>query len=587
MNLYQASFLNAVRQFPDNTALYTEDSSGKANRSLAKTFTYQTLFEVSQRWGNNIAHLTNKHNKEQRPVAIYGGRQWQMYAGILAILSTNNAYVPLNNKQPANRISKVLSQIDGQVLLVAENEDPTEFLQLTGPSLLVIYLGADTPIWLTKNGHHQCFNIDEVDVAVTAAMCSSSMPIASSTLANNIRPLSDQLNDAELKLTTANHYAYILFTSGSTGVPKGIAVSHKNIVSHLVRLDQLLRLTATDKVSQFFELSFDLSVHDMFSCWSKGAALYVIPSERLMCPLTFIKQHELTVFSGVASILSFMDRLSLLKPQQLPHLRVSCFGGEKLLTNQALKWQQCAHNSRVINIYGPTECTITATYYELSNKQTIKSASVPIGKALPGLSTILVTDNQKITSANTLAELYLAGDQLVEGYFQDAEKTQQAFITLTTDVAEAPIRYYRTGDIVYYDEQQNIVFHGRNDHQFKTSGHRVEAAEIEDAVVNFSNDITWCVVSAQTENAGNTRIMAFIETAQVSNPALHSDDINQQMISKLRKHCLQHLPAYMVPDEFILSPSLPRNISGKVDIKALLNNRNNRNKHSPKEVTPC
>jgi len=594
MNLYQASFLNAVRQFPDNTALYTEDSSGKANSSSVKKFTYQMLFELSQRWGNYIAHLTNKHNKEQRPVAIYGGRQWQMYAGILAILSTNNAYVPLNNKQPANRISKVLSQIDGQVLLVAENEDPTEFLQLTGPSLLVIYLGADTPIWLTKNGHHQCFNIDEVDVAVTAAMCSSSMPIASSTLTSNTRSLSDQLNDAELKLKTANHYAYILFTSGSTGVPKGIAVSHKNIVSHLVRLDQLLRLTATDKVSQFFELSFDLSVHDMFSCWSKGAALYVIPSERLMCPLTFIKQHELTVFSGVASILSFMDRLSLLKPQQLPHLRVSCFGGEKLLTNQALKWQQCAHNSRVINIYGPTECTITATYYELSNKQTIKSASVPIGKALPGLSTILVTDNQKITSANTLAELYLAGDQLVEGYFQDAEKTQQAFITLTTDVAEAPIRYYRTGDIVYYDEQQNIVFHGRNDHQFKTSGHRVEAAEIEDAVVNFSNDITWCVVSAQTENAGNTRIMAFIETAQVSNPALHSDDINQQMISELRKHCLQHLPAYMVPDEFNLYPYLPRNISGKVDIKALLNNdgqataiNKTSNKFSPKEATPC
>ncbi|TWX64577.1 amino acid adenylation domain-containing protein [Colwellia demingiae] len=590
MNLYQASFLNAVRQFPDNTALYTEESSGKANRSSAKTFTYQKLFEVSQRWGNYIAHF----NKEQRPVAIYGGRQWHMYAGILAILSTNNAYVPLNNKQPANRISKVLSQIDGQVLLVAENEDPTELLQLTEPSLVVIYLGADNAKWLSNNWHHQCFSIGDIDLAVTTTSSSTSTPIPSSTLTSNTRSLSDQLNDAELKLKTANHFAYILFTSGSTGVPKGIAVSHKNIVSHLGRLDELLRLKATDKVSQFFELSFDLSVHDMFSCWSKGAALYVIPSERLMCPLAFIKQHELTVFSGVASILSFMDRLSLLKPQQLPHLRVSCFGGEKLLTNQALKWQQCAHNSRVINIYGPTECTITATYYELSDNQTIKSASVPIGKALPGLSTILVTDKQKITSTNTLAELYLAGDQLVEGYFQDAEKTQQAFITLITDVGKTPVRYYRTGDIVYYDEQQNIVFHGRNDHQFKTSGHRVEAAEIEDAIVNFSNDITWCVVSAQTEIAGNTRIMAFIETAQVSNPALHSDDINQQKISELRKHCLQHLPAYMVPDEFNLYRHLPRNISGKVDINALLNNavpatsiNKTSNKFTPKEATPC
>ena len=582
MNLYQASFLNTVRQFPDNTALYTEDSSNKGNARQVKAFTYQGLFELSQRWGDYIAHF----NQKQCPVAVFGGRQWHMYAGILAILSTNSAYVPLNNKQPDNRNSKVLSQIDSKVLLVAENEDPTDLLQLINTSLVVIYLGDDTPQWLANSWHHQCFTIGELALVVSSASNSStSEPLM--TIEKGFCSITAQLNVAEAKLKTANQHAYLLFTSGSTGEPKGIAVSHKNIVSHLDRLDQLLQLKVTDKVSQFFELSFDLSIHDMFSCWSKGAALYVIPSEQLICPLAFIKQHKLTVFSGVASVLSFMDKLSLLKPQQLPHLRVSCFGGEKLLTNQALKWQQCAHNSRVINIYGPTECTITATYYELSSNQSITSASVPIGKALPGLSAILVTDNKKITTANTLSELYLAGDQLVEGYFHDTEKTQQAFITLPTDKTDPPIRYYRTGDIVYYNEQKNIVFHGRNDHQFKASGHRVEAAEIEDAIVSFSSEITWCVVSAQTDITGHTRIIAFIETAQSSNSDLHLADIDQQRISALRKHCLQHLPAYMVPDEFILSPSLPRNISGKVDIKALLSNRDNSNKHSPKEVTPC
>ena len=582
MNLYQASFLNTVRQFPDNTALYTEDSSNKGNARQVKAFTYQGLFELSQRWGDYIAHF----NQKQCPVAVYGGRQWHMYAGILAILSTNSAYVPLNNKQPDNRNSKVLSQIDSKVLLVAENEDPTDLLQLINTSLVVIYLGDDTPQWLANSWHHQCFTIGELALVVSSASNSStSEPLM--TIEKGFCSITAQLNVAEAKLKTANQHAYLLFTSGSTGEPKGIAVSHKNIVSHLDRLDQLLQLKVTDKVSQFFELSFDLSIHDMFSCWSKGAALYVIPSEQLICPLAFIKQHKLTVFSGVASVLSFMDKLSLLKPQQLPHLRVSCFGGEKLLTNQALKWQQCAHNSRVINIYGPTECTITATYYELSSNQSITSASVPIGKALPGLSAILVTDNKKITTANTLSELYLAGDQLVEGYFHDTEKTQQAFITLPTDKTDPPIRYYRTGDIVYYNEQKNIVFHGRNDHQFKASGHRVEAADIEDAIVSFSTEITWCVVSAQTDITGHTRIIAFIETAQSSNSDLHLADIDQQRISALRKHCLQHLPAYMVPDEFILSPSLPRNISGKVDIKALLSNRDNSNKHSPKEVTPC
>lgn len=585
MNLYQASFLNAVRQFPDNIALHTTDIRSDATQ--IKILTYQQLFELSQQWGSYIAHF----NQEQGPIAVYGGRQWQMYAGILAILSTNNAYVPLNNKQPANRNSKVLAQINSRVLLVAESEDPTELLQLTQQSLIVIYLGANKPNWLANNWHHQCFDIEELALVVSAVDASSaSMPLA---INSNIScSLAAQLRAAEVKLNTVNKNAYILFTSGSTGTPKGIAVSHKNIVNHLQRLDQLLQLKSTDKVSQFFELSFDLSVHDMFSCWSKGAALYVIPNEQLMCPLAFIKQHQLTVFSGVASVLSFMDRLSLLKPQQLPTLRVSCFGGEKLLTKQALKWQQCADNSRVINIYGPTECTITATYYELGKNKPITSASVPIGKALPGLSALLVIDNQKITSPNTLAELYLAGDQLVEGYFQDTKKTQQAFITLNNDTTEAPIRYYRTGDIVYYNEQHDIVFHGRNDHQFKISGHRVEAAEIENIIVSFSNDVTWCVVSAQTEVTDNTTIIAFIETAEVVDPTLHSEDTNQSIITALRQHCLQYLPAYMMPDEFILATALPRNVSGKVDIKTLLNNRKNKlsvskNKHSPLEVTPC
>jgi amino acid adenylation domain-containing protein len=581
MNLYQASFLKSVRQFPHNIALYTEDNSDLVNSAPSTTFTYQALFNLSQRWGNCITHL----NKGQGAVAIYGGRQWQMYAGILATLSTNTAYVPLNNKQPANRSNKVLSQINCKVLLVAEKEDPTALLHLTKLALVVIYLGEDDPKWLTNNSHHNCVKIEEINVGVSV----------SPSLKDEKRSITTKLIEAESKLKTANRYAYILFTSGSTGTPKGIAVSHANIVNHLTRLDELLQLKATDKVSQFFELSFDLSVHDMFSCWSKGAALYVIPSEQLMCPFAFIKQHTLTVFSTVASSLSFMDKLSLLQPQQLPHLRVSCFGGEKLLTSQALSWQQCAHNSRVLNIYGPTECTITATYYELSNNHSITSASVPIGKALPGLSAILINDNKKVSTINTLAELYLAGDQLVDGYLQDTAKTEQAFITLKLSNEETTKRYYRTGDIAYYDEQQNIVFHGRNDHQFKVSGHRVEAAEIEAAIMNFSTNISWCVVSAQTKIMGNTTIIAFIENAEELSLNTHANGSEQQIKSALRTHCLQHLPAYMVPDEFILCPYLPRNLSGKVDIKALLQNSKKQRLHakninykiSTNEATPC
>ncbi|ALO34736.1 hypothetical protein CMT41_08430 [Colwellia sp. MT41] len=570
MNLYQASFATSAKQFPNNIALYvdasaTKNNSVKGKKGQVKTFTYHALFALSQQWANSIRYF----NDASCPVAIYGGRQWQMYAGILAILASNNAYVPLNIKQPAKRNSQILSAINSQVLLVAANEDPSELLQHTKQPLVVLYLGTNTPNWCLNNKRHQYFNIDD-------AISISSADLRANTTATTTT------NIASL---TAYPYAYILFTSGSTGTPKGIAVSHKNIISHLHRLDKLLKITARDKVSQFFELSFDLSVHDMFSCWHKGAALYIIPNEQLICPMAFIKKHQLSVFSAVASALSFMDKMRLLKPQQLPSLRLSCFGGEKLLTSQALKWQKCAHNSRVINLYGPTECTITATYFELSDQQEITSASVPIGQALPGLTAILVKDNKEITTSNTLAELYLAGDQLVDGYYQDSKKTAQAFITLASPLAQSATRFYRTGDIVYYDQQKNIVFHGRNDQQFKVSGHRVEAAEIETAIVSFSNDITWCVVAAHVDHSGNTRIIAFIEYQQnlpsssKSNSASSSTSVldnYQHTLGALRKHCLQHLPTYMVPDEFNFQPLLPRNISGKVDIKALLSADHNK-----------
>lgn len=329
-------------------------------------------------------------------MAIYGSRQWQMYAGILAILASDNAYVPLNIKQPAKRNNKVLSEINSQVLLVADNEDPTEILQQIEQPLVVLYLGTDSPSWLLNNKLHQCFKIDDVNSNIVSSTTATSvMPTAiNNTAISPMTSAAAESTNGKNKLLTQSSDAYILFTSGSTGTPKGIAVSHQNIINHLHRLDKLLKLTAKDKVSQFFELTFDLSVHDMFSCWHKGAALYIIPAEQLICPMAFIQKHQLTVFSAVASTLSFMDKMRLLKPQQLPSLRRSCFGGEKLLTNQALKWQTCAYKSRVINLYGPTECTITATYFELTDKK-ITSASVPIGQALPGLTAILVTDTKR------------------------------------------------------------------------------------------------------------------------------------------------------------------------------------------------
>jgi len=525
MNLYQETFLTSATAYPKNVALWTEQ----------KSFTYQALVEIVQLWAKKIVVQSQQHSLQKPlPIAIYGGRQWQMYAGILSILAAKSAYVPLNNKQPASRNASILQQVGSQLLLVAANEDPNELLCLSQSSLTVIYLGEDKPNWFKHNPQHSYCLINQV-----------------------------VKSEADKKQSLAVHQqanqAYILFTSGSTGIPKGIAVSQQNIISHIHRLDSQLNINSSDKVSQFFELSFDLSVHDLFSCWAKGAALFVIPDHQLICPMQFIKQHQLTVFSAVASVLSFIDKFGLLTTKQLPSLKLSCFGGEKLLTKQALQWQACANNSRVLNLYGPTECTITALIYQINSKQPPHSNSVPIGNPLSGLTAILVRDEQVITTTNTLAELYLAGDQLVDGYWQDEEKTAQTFVhlNLRKDKDEST-RYYKTGDLAYYDENNNLVFHARNDHQFKVSGHRIEATDIETNILHFNDCITWCTVKAIADKQSEqTHIHAFIESEQDIEP------------HQLQQYCLTKLPRYMVPDHFHCQRYLPRNASGKVDIKLL------------------
>ena len=515
MNIFQTVFAKSATQWPDNIALCVEQ----------KQFTYQALLQLSLNWASQI----NDYKPEQAPIAIYGGKQWHMYAGILAILATKSSYVPLSNEQPVSRTNAILAQLNCQILLVAEGEDIDELLQQHQEKLTIIYLGADKPNWLNKLCLHTIITLDSK------------------------KKLSPQKQQS-IQSNKDNHYAYIMFTSGSTGTPKGIAVSKKNLISHLKRLDEILQIKPYDRVSQFFALNFDLSVHDMFSCWQKGAALYVLPKQHTMFPSQFIKQNEITVFSAVASVLSFIDKLGKLTPNDLPSLRLSCFGGEKLLTAQAKKWQTCAPNSKVINLYGPTECTITATYFDFSAASVMpNSASVPIGKPLPGLITRLIKDNELINKKHTLAELYIAGDQVVDGYWQDTAKTSQAFVCL-----EDNIRYYRTGDIVYLNDHNELVFHGRNDFQFSMNGYRVEAGEIESAILNFDDAITWCTVKALNEpKTQQQQIIAFIE----ANRALDTE--------QLKQFCQTRLPNYMLPDSFILTEELPRNINGKVDIKAL------------------
>lgn len=331
--------------------------------------------------------------------------------------------------------------------------------------------------------------------------------------------------------------AYVMFTSGSTGEPKAIEIPHAAAIAYVSHTVERLELGPEDRVSQMHDLTFDFSVHDVWPTWSAGACLCVVPREERFAPAAFIQRQELTVFSCVPSVLASMDRLRLLKPGAFPTLRRAVFCGEALPVELAVKFQEAAPNCVVENMYGPTETTVGITSYrwdpDLSPSR-CRRGLVPIGWPFPGQLAEVVD-----------GELWLSGSQL--GRYLD-DPNHLAFVTPAgSGEPWDGVRWYRTGDLVEQDEGGCLHFVGREDHQVKILGHRVELGEVEAAVRRATGASEVVVLESDGE------LRAVVVT----------DELPTDL------HRTLGLPAHMVPRRWDVVDELPRNENGKVDRRKL------------------
>jgi amino acid adenylation domain-containing protein len=351
--------------------------------------------------------------------------------------------------------------------------------------------------------------------------------------------------------------AYLLFTSGSTGIPKGVMVAHRNVTAYVAYIADRYRITEQDRFSQMFDMTFDLSAADMFVAWERGACICCPPQKALINPGFFIKEKELTVWFSVPSTIAFMKQLGALKPRQYPSLRVSMFCGEPLPVSSASAWLDAAPNSIVENLYGPTELTIACALYKWDpacSPSESELGIVPIGYPFPGMDVLVADSNMTEVKPGEEGELLMNGPQMSMGYWKDAEKTAAAFVTPSgkTDV------YYRTGDRVRRPIGNGPLTHlGRVDFQIKVLGHRVELGEIESVVRRISGLEGVVAVGWPLTSSGCGGIEVFIEG--------ESKDLDV-----LRNGAAAALPDYMVPRRFHFMNMLPRNANGKYDRKALL-----------------
>jgi D-alanine--poly(phosphoribitol) ligase subunit 1 len=347
--------------------------------------------------------------------------------------------------------------------------------------------------------------------------------------------------------------AYVMFTSGTTGRPKGVPVRVESLMAYLDVATKRFGVRPGDRASHFFELTFDLSVHDIFVTLLGGATLVVVPAEQRMLPGRFLREKGISHWFSVPSAADSLHRVGALRPGVFPYLRQTLFCGEPLRWPVAEAWQGAAPNSRVINLYGPTEATIAISYYVVPRRRSRSGdiyGIVPIGQVFEGQRGDIFSKSEASEQTNR-GELRLSGSQVITGYL-DVRDGRDAFASGPEGVC-----WYRTGDAVERDAGGLLHFVGRIDHQLKISGYRVEPAEIEDAIHRgFPGCRSVVVLCDRGRRRG---LVAAIVCGEGDPPAA----------SAVRAACASSLPAYMIPAHIVQLASWPVNANGKIDRAAV------------------
>jgi len=352
--------------------------------------------------------------------------------------------------------------------------------------------------------------------------------------------------------------AYLLFTSGSTGLLKGVGVTHRNVRHFVDAIAARYGISETDRFSQMFDHTVDLSVFDLFVAWEKGACVCCPPSATLLNPDRFIRDSKLTVWLSVPSVGMLMKRLGSLRRGRYPSLRWSLFCGEPLPTELAGAWTEAAPQSVLENLYGPTELTVACAMYRwnpATSPAECRLGIVPIGRPSPGMDALVVDETLREVPPGTAGELLMTGPQRTPGYWQDAESTLRAHVR----PSHRDSVFYRTGDrVVRPIGDGPLTYLGRLDHQIKVSGHRVELGEVEATLRDEPGVEAAVAIGWPTTATGAAGIVAFLTGADIDATAIRSS-----LKSKLQ--------AYAIPHTIRVVSQLPYNQNGKVDRQALIN----------------
>jgi D-alanine--poly(phosphoribitol) ligase subunit 1 len=499
-----------AQRLPDTVALQVD----------GRAFSYLELRVQVQRVAAWLASASKGPNLR---VAIFARRSLETYLGILAACWAGGTYVPINPSLPEERLAQMLGAVEPHAIVVDRAHLPLLTPRLRGNArVLAPCLDGALDSGRSVDGAGALPAYDPADAP---------------------RPVAPE------------HPGYIEFTSGTTGVPKGVVVPVGAVRQFVAVNRDLLEVGPADRTAGLAEITFDISVFDMFFTWDRGAALCVVPATQTMAPLRYLQEQPITVLFSVPSMVEMMSRMKLLQPNGLPRLRVSIFSGEPLPVTLAELWRAAAPGSTVDNFYGPTEAAVACSRerFEGAERTPSERGIVSIGRPFPGTRLAVLDGQRQIAAPGVAGELAIGGAQLALGYYADPERTAQKFVTLAGE------RWYLTGDQARADADGRYFYLGRLDNQVKVRGHRVELEEVEAHLRAVSGVDAVAVVAWPVRNGTADGLVAFLGDESLATRA-----------GEIRKGLRGRLPGHMVPTALHFIAALPLSANGKLDRRALV-----------------
>lgn len=478
--------------FPDKTAFADEK----------KSISFQELKHQAQAVGTCIVN----QGLFKRPVVVFMEKGVDVLTSFMGIAYSCNFYSPIDVDMPASRVNKILEVLQPELVITTEALQPV-FAQYRYQGEFLLLEDA------VKKEASQA----KIDQARSKGI------------------------DTDL--------LYVLFTSGSTGVPKGVTITHRSVIDYIDWVTETFAIMQEDTLGNQAPFYFDNSILDIYSTIKTGATTYIIPKNLFAQPvllLEYLKEKKINTIFWVPSALIVVAKLKAFRNVDLSDtLKRVLFCGEVMPNKQLNTWRKFLPDVLYANLYGPTEITDACTYY-IVDRAFSDEEPLPIGIPMANTDILVLNEKNELVTGDEVGELCVRGTSLSMGYYNNPEKTKEAFVQNPLNPF-VPETIYRTGDLVKYNEYGEIIYLSRKDFQIKHMGHRIELGEIETAVSSLEEISLCCCLYDEKHQ----KIVLFLE-----------EELDKAyIIEKISKL----VPEYMFPNKVITLEKMPINANGKID----------------------